>query len=154
MTDTVDSKGLMKYEIPSSDDDGSLNKKRYTNRLCREAVQIMAKGMSETQLAASWNLSIDELREWERDHPEFKRALALGTTAFESFWELQLQMIAAGQIRNGNVTACEKILKTRRSDVWNVKEEKKKELKSAIESMSDDELDRALNQILTDKSKS
>jgi uncharacterized protein YcaQ len=152
MTGTADRKALVKYIQESTADDafdeGLLNKKRYTNKLCREAVQLMGKGMSDTQLAAYWNMSSEDLEAWKRDHPEFKRALMVGITAFESFWEMQLQLIASGQIKNGNVTACEKILKTRRSEVWNVKEEKKKEIKSAIESMTDEELETALQQIL------
>ncbi len=154
MSGTADRKALVKYMQESTADDafdeGLLNKKRYTNKLCREAVQLMAKGLSDTQLAAYWQMSIEDLEVWKREHPEFKRAISVGTTAFESFWELQLQLIASGQIRNGNVTACEKILKTRRSEVWNIKEEKKKELKSAIESMTDEELEQALQQILKD----
>lgn len=59
----------------------------YKEEYCQELIDFMAKGYSYTAFAASIDVNLDSLYEWEKVHPKFSEAKKIAFGKCQLFWE-------------------------------------------------------------------
>lgn len=53
-----------------------------------DLVDKMSKGMLNVEVASAWNICVDTLTVWRKEHPELQEAYSLGLTHYEA-WFIQ-----------------------------------------------------------------
>jgi len=96
---------------------------KYKTTMAEEAYRLKAEhGYSNVQVAASLNISREQLNRWSKDitrKPEFAKAIARGEEAAEAYHELKLQELASGNGQGkGNVTAAIYYMRCRFKGKW------------------------------------
>lgn len=72
---------------------------RYSPEFCTIVVEAMRGGMSRKALAGELGASYRSIGNWEKEHPEFAKALEEGKDASLHYWEQQGIKGMNGQIK-------------------------------------------------------
>lgn len=85
---------LNPLKLPYTTGWGPLNEAILTNGHAIVALELLANGYFDYQIAAQFGVSIRTLHYWKDNHPDLKKAWELGEAACHSFWTLRLQHMA------------------------------------------------------------
>lgn len=118
-----------------------------------EIIRLMQDGKSIVQTAASLGISKSTFYNWIQKYPEFAAAKHIGTTLSEAYWEEIGQKGAKGILPKFNAMAWSMLMKARYKEDWTEQTQQKIELVDSVKKMSDDELNKTIEMLLSQKKK-
>lgn len=68
-------------------------------------LRLSKEGKTDIEIAALWGVHRNRIYNWAKSHPEFSEAFKLGRDASEAWYINFGKNIAAGKVKNANVTA-------------------------------------------------
>lgn len=85
----------------------------YSKKYCQELIDHMSNGYSFCSFACIINVTVNTICNWEKDHPDFAEARAMGQTASYYFWQKMGIGGVQGKIRGFNANAWIFVMKNR-----------------------------------------
>lgn len=133
-----------------------MSSSKYKDTYPAELIQLMSQGKSRVQVAAHWGVSKWTIDEWKNDpnKPEFVEAYKIAKTCCEAYHEDIGQKGAKGVYPKFNYPAWAKIMGSRFKDDWAEVHHQKIELKNEVDSMTAEELDEAINLLISKRNNS
>lgn len=121
----------------------------YKPEYCQMIVEHMTEGASVTSFAAEIGKSRSTINLWMDAFPEFMEAVKTGKAKCAAWWEKKSRINAVEG--GGNATLCIFGLKNMAPDEWREKQEIEHSGKIDYSNISDEELDRKLNDLIANQ---
>ncbi|OQW44362.1 MAG: hypothetical protein A4S16_03480 [Proteobacteria bacterium SG_bin6] len=90
----------------------------YRATYCNEVIEHMAEGFSIASFAGEIGVCRSTITNWQREHPEFAQAVAIGKAKASTWWEKRLREIAQGGGGPGASSAVQFGLKNQAPEDW------------------------------------
>lgn len=126
---------------------------KYTPDMPERLLAIMSEGKSIKQAAKELGVCRETINEWAHQYPEFMAAKNKGKEYAEAYWEDIGQKGAKGVLAKFNAPAWMYYMKCRFKEEWVESNNQKIELVDGVKRMTNDELDKTIQTILSQKSK-
>lgn len=127
---------------------------KYLPEMCAKVIELMREGRSKTEVAAELGICWDTLNHWQENNPEFSAAIKAGQRLSEAWWEKIARENLIYSPRGTQLNATLWYMNMKNRFGWRDKQEvehsgnaeKPIELNLNFKSMTDDELNRFLDQ--------
>lgn len=128
---------------------------KYDPEFCDKVVELAKQGLSEAQIAADLGVSTRTLKNWlkDADKIDFKNSYEYGLTCFEAYWESIGQKGTKGLLPKFNPQAWSKIMASRCKGPWIDILKQEVQNKSETKTMTNEEIDSAIQALLNQKNK-
>jgi transposase len=91
----------------------------YKPEYCAQLIELMEQGYSLLACAGEFGVGKRTLKDWEANHEEFARAVAIGKSKLARWWEEKGRKIAEDGGGNGSSTMVAFALKNLAKEEWN-----------------------------------
>ena len=119
-------RSVLKYtpctERGCTDDEGQAAGGRptlYRREICDRLVDAMSKGLTAEAAAARIGISARSLFDWQKEHPEFLKAIQEGRQRSQLWWEARALAMANGEAGNTQIVMLGLRNRSRAATGWN-----------------------------------
>ena len=104
---TIGNEQIKLKNLPAVVKDGKVARKFtfYQKKYCQELIEHMSNGFSFCSFAHVVGVSVNTIINWDKEHPDFNDARAMGQTASYYFWQKLGLAGVQGKVRGFNANA-------------------------------------------------